>query len=113
MVGVITITINLLEFKLLENAITDNFIRTLSVTNKCFTILIIGSLYYEKQKSRILTQQEKVKNEMAAKVYRNFIAVGILNYFFYCHSQRNVIQIQKDFSRFSRLNCSRTEKLQQ
>lgn len=90
MVGVITITINLLEFKLLENAITDNFIRALGVTNKCFTILVIGIWYYEKQKSRILTQEERVKNEMAAKVYHNFIVVGILIYFYYIVRSRGI-----------------------
>lgn len=72
MIGVIAIIINLLEAKLLKNAITDNFIRTLGIINKCFTISIIGYWYYEKQ-----------KDEMSAKIYQSFIAMGILGCLIY------------------------------
>lgn len=80
MVGVIAITINLLESRLLENAITDNFIRAIGIANKYLTISIIGFWYYEKQKIRILKPQERMESKIAAEMYLNFIAMGILNY---------------------------------
>lgn len=80
MVVVIAITINLLEAKLLENAITDNFTRTFAITIKYFTISIIGFWYYEKQEIRFLKPEEKEKNKMFNKIY---LAMGILNCLIY------------------------------
>lgn len=74
------ITINLLEAKLLENAITDNFTRTFAITIKYFTISIIGFWYYEKQEIRFLKPEEKEKNKMFNKIY---LAMGILNCLIY------------------------------
>ena len=79
-VVVIAITINLLEAKLLENAITDNFTRTFAITIKYFTISIIGFWYYEKQEIRFLKPEEKDKNKMFNKIY---LAMGILNCLIY------------------------------
>lgn len=80
MVVVIAITINLLEAKLLENAITDNFTRTFAITIKYFTISIIGFWYYEKQEIRFLKPEEKEKNKMFNKIY---LAMEILNCLIY------------------------------
>lgn len=80
MVVVIAITINLLEAKLLENAITDNFTRTFAITIKYFTISIIGFWYYEKQEIRFLKPEEKKENKMFNKIY---LAMGILNCLIY------------------------------
>lgn len=79
-VVVIAITINLLEAKLLENAITDNFTRTFAITIKYFTISIIGFWYYEKQEIRFLKPEEKEKNKMFNKIY---LAMEILNCLIY------------------------------